>query len=181
MSSVNKVIIIGNLGADPEVRQFSNGGSVTSISIATSEKWTDKNSGEKKELTEWHRVSMFNKLGEIAAKYLRKGSKVYIEGSLRTTKYQAQDGSDRYSTDIRAAQMTMLDSKGESQQGDYQQPQPQQSQQAPNPYAQQMAQNAQGMRDTIANQFAQQGQNPAMNGGGVMDENIPFIRHFDGI
>ena len=86
MSSVNKVIIIGNLGADPEVRQFSNGGSVTNIAVATSERWTDKLSGEKKELTEWHRIALFNRLGEVAAQYLRKGSKVYIEGSLRTHK-----------------------------------------------------------------------------------------------
>ena len=109
MRGVNKVIIIGNLGADPEARQFSNGGSVTNISVATSEQWTDKQSGEKREATEWHRVSLFNRLGEIAAQYLRKGSKVYIEGSLRTRKYQAPDGSDRYATEIRADQMQMLD------------------------------------------------------------------------
>lgn len=109
MRGVNKVIIIGNLGADPEARQFSNGGSVTNISVATSEQWTDKQSGEKREATEWHRVSLFNRLGEIAAQYLRKGSKVYIEGSLRTRKYQAPDGSDRYATEIRAEQMQMLD------------------------------------------------------------------------
>lgn len=109
MRGVNKVIIIGNLGADPEARQFSNGGSVTNISVATSEQWTDKQSGEKREATEWHRISLFNKLGEIAAQYLRKGSKVYIEGCLRTRKYQAPDGSDRYATEIRADQMQMLD------------------------------------------------------------------------
>lgn len=109
MRGVNKVIIIGNLGADPEARQFSNGGSVTNISVATSEQWTDKQSGEKREATEWHRISLFNRLGEIAAQYLRKGSKVYIEGSLRTRKYQAPDGSDRYATEIRADQMQMLD------------------------------------------------------------------------
>ncbi len=109
MRGVNKVIIIGNLGADPEVRQFSNGGSVTNISVATSEQWTDKQSGEKKESTEWHRIALYNRLGEIAAQYLRKGSKVYIEGSLQTRKYQAPDGSDRYATDIKAYQMQMLD------------------------------------------------------------------------
>lgn len=115
MSSVNKVIIIGNLGADPEVRQFNNGGSVTNIAVATSERWTDKQSGEKKELTEWHRIALFNRLGEVAAQYLRKGSKVYIEGSLRTHKYQDKSGQDRYSTEIRANEMVMLDSAGGGQ------------------------------------------------------------------
>ncbi len=115
MRGVNKVIIIGNLGADPEVRQFSNGGSVTNISVATSEQWTDKQSGEKKESTEWHRIALYNRLGEIAAQYLRKGSKVYIEGSLQTRKYQAPDGSDRYATDIKAYQMQMLDGASGSQ------------------------------------------------------------------
>ena len=109
MRGVNKVIIIGNLGADPEARQFSNGGSVTNISVATSEQWTDKQSGEKREATEWHRISLFNRLGEIAAQYLRKGSKVYIEGSVRTRKYQDPNGQDRYITEIRAEQMQMLD------------------------------------------------------------------------
>lgn len=112
MRGVNKVIIIGNLGADPEARQFNNGGSVTNISVATSEQWTDKQSGEKREATEWHRISLFNRLGEIAAQYLRKGSKVYIEGSLRTRKYQDQNGQDRYITEIRAEQMQMLDGAG---------------------------------------------------------------------
>ena len=115
MRGVNKVIIIGNLGADPESRQFSNGGSVTNISVATSEQWTDKQSGEKREATEWHRISLFNRLGEIAAQYLRKGSKVYIEGSLRTRKYQDPNGQDRYITEIRAEQMQMLDGATGSQ------------------------------------------------------------------
>ncbi|WP_299187284.1 single-stranded DNA-binding protein [uncultured Psychrobacter sp.] len=121
MRGVNKVIIIGNLGADPEARQFNNGGSVTNISVATSEQWTDKQSGEKREATEWHRIALFNRLGEIAAQYLRKGSKVYIEGSLRTRKYQDQNGQDRYITEIRAEQMQMLDSAGggQSQGGGY--------------------------------------------------------------
>lgn len=119
MRGVNKVIIIGNLGADPEARQFNNGGSVTNISVATSEQWTDKQSGEKKEATEWHRISLFNRLGEIAAQYLRKGSKVYIEGSLRTRKYQDPNGQDRYITEIRAEQMQMLDgATGGGGQGD---------------------------------------------------------------
>lgn len=110
MRGVNKVIIVGRLGADPESRQFNNGGSVTNISVATSEQWTDKNTGERREATEWHRISLFNRLGEIAAQYLRKGSAVYIEGSLRTRKYQDQNGQDRYVTEIRADNLQMLDS-----------------------------------------------------------------------
>ena len=118
MRGVNKVIIIGHLGNDPETKQFSNGGSVTNISVATSEQWTDKQTGEKREATEWHRVTLFNRLGEIAAQYLRKGSQVYIEGSLRTRKWQDQNGQDRYSTEIRADNMQMLGSGGS--QGGYQ-------------------------------------------------------------
>lgn len=174
MRGVNKAIIIGTLGADPEVKQFSNGGSITNISVATSEQWTDKQSGEKRESTEWHRISLANKLGEIAAQYLRKGSKVFIEGKISTRKYQAADGTDRYATEIKAMSMQMLDSKNEGQAPNNSYQQPTQSNQAPNPYAQQMAQNAQGMKNTIAEQFAQQNQNPAMNGGGVVDDSIPF-------
>lgn len=117
MRGVNKVIIVGNLGADPERREFNNGGGVTNISVATSEQWTDKVSGEKREATEWHRIALFNRLGEIAAQYLRKGSKVYIEGSLRTRKYQDQNGQDRYITEIRADNLQMLDSAGGGQGG----------------------------------------------------------------
>ena len=133
MKGVNRVIIIGTLGADPEVKQFSNGGSVTTISVATSEQWNDKQTGERREQTEWHRISLYQKLGEIAAHYLRKGSQVYVEGSLRTRKYQDQSGQDRYVTEIRADQMQMLGG-GQAQQnnGGYQQ----QSQPQPNPYAQ---------------------------------------------
>jgi len=108
MRGINQVIIIGRLGADPETRQFSNGGGVTNISVATSEQWTDKNTGEKREATEWHRISLFNRLGEIATQYLKKGSQVYIEGSLRTRKWQDQNGQDRYTTEIRADKMQML-------------------------------------------------------------------------
>lgn len=115
MRGVNKVIIVGHLGNDPDVRQFSNGGSVTNISVATSEQWTDKQSGEKREATEWHRVVLFNRLGEIAAQYLRKGSQVYIEGSLRTRKWQDESGQDRYVTEIRADNMQMLGGGGQSQ------------------------------------------------------------------
>lgn len=108
MTGVNKVIIVGYLGADPETRQFANGGFVANISVATSEKWTDKQTGENRELTEWHRISLFNRLGEIAAQYLKKGSQVYIEGSLRTRKWQDDSGQDRYITEIKANSMQML-------------------------------------------------------------------------
>lgn len=108
MRGVNKVIIIGHLGADPETRQFINGGSVTNISVATSEQWTDNQTGEKREATEWHRIVLFNRLGEIAAQYLRKGSQVYIEGSLQTRKWQDQNGQDRYITEIKANNMQIL-------------------------------------------------------------------------
>lgn len=109
---INKVILVGNLGNDPDVKYMPNGNAVCNISIATSESWKDKNTGEQQEKTEWHRVVMFRQLGEIAGKYLRKGSKVYIEGKLQTRKWQAQDGTDRYSTEIVANDMQMLDTKG---------------------------------------------------------------------
>ncbi len=111
---VNKVILIGNLGNDPETRYLPSGGAVTNVSLATSRSWKDKN-GVQQEQTEWHRVVFFNRLGEIAAQYLKKGSKVYVEGSLKTNKWQDKDGNDRYTTDIIANEMQMLDSKG----GDY--------------------------------------------------------------
>ena len=114
---INKVILVGNLGNDPEHRVLPSGGGVTNISLATSESWKDKTSGEQKERTEWHRVVFFNRLSEIAAEYLRKGSKVYVEGSLRTRKWQDQSGQDRYSTEIVGAEMQMLDSRGASQEG----------------------------------------------------------------
>ena len=124
MRGVNKVIIIGHLGADPETRQFSNGGSVTNISVATSEQWTDKQTGEKREATEWHRIVLFNRLGEIAAQYLRKGSQVYIEGSLQTRKWQDQNGQDRYITEIKANNMQILSGLGYSEPQPPQPPQP---------------------------------------------------------
>ncbi|OBS10004.1 single-stranded DNA-binding protein [Acidihalobacter prosperus] len=105
---VNKVILIGNLGGDPEVRYMPSGGAVTNVTLATSESWKDKNSGDRQERTEWHRVVFFNKLAEIAGEYLRKGSQVYVEGSLRTRKWQGQDGQDRYTTEIVASEMQML-------------------------------------------------------------------------
>lgn len=108
---VNKVILIGNLGADPEVRYMPNGGAVTNVNIATTETWKDKQTGDPREITEWHRVVFYRKLAEIAGEYLKKGSKVYVEGSLRTRKWQGQDGQDRYTTEIIANDMQMLDSR----------------------------------------------------------------------
>jgi len=118
MRGVNKVILVGTLGRDPETKTFPNGGSLTQFSIATSDSWVDKSTGERKEQTEWHRIVLHNRLGEIAQQYLRKGSKVYIEGSLRTRQWTDQNGQERYSTEIRGDQMQMLDStRGQSEQG----------------------------------------------------------------
>lgn len=109
---VNKVILVGNCGQDPETRFSGAGAAITNISVATSESWKDKQTGQQQERTEWHRVVFFNRLAEIAGEYLKKGSKVYIEGSLRTRKWQDQSGQDRYTTEIVANEMQMLDSRG---------------------------------------------------------------------
>lgn len=109
---INKVILVGNVGGDPEVRYMPNGNAVATLSVATSETWKDKQTGDKQERTEWHRVVCFNKLGEIAGEYIRKGSKLYVEGSLRTRKWQDPQGQDRYTTEIVASDIQMLDSKG---------------------------------------------------------------------
>ena len=109
---INKVILIGNLGADPEVRYTPNGNAVANLTLATSSGWKDKQSGEMQERTEWHRIVFFNRLAEIVGEYLKKGSKVYIEGSLRTRKWQDKNGVDRYTTEIIANEMQMLDSRG---------------------------------------------------------------------
>jgi len=116
---VNKVILIGNLGQDPETRYLPSGGAVTNITVATSESWKDKQTGQQQERTEWHKIVFFNRLAEIAGEYLKKGSKVYIEGSLRTRKWQDKEtGADRYSTEIVANEMQMLDSRaGNSERG----------------------------------------------------------------
>lgn len=111
---VNKVTIVGNLGQDPETRYMPNGGAVTNITVATSETWKDKNTGEQKELTEWHRIVFYRKLAEIAGQYLKKGSKVYIEGRLQTRKWQDSEGKDRYKTEIIADELQMLDSRGDA-------------------------------------------------------------------
>ena len=119
MAGVNKAIIVGNLGRDPEIRYSANGNAFASISIATSERWKDKNTGEQQEKTEWHRVKLFGRLAELAGEYLKKGSQVYIEGRLQTTKYQDKEGVDRWSTDIVARDMTFLGGRsgGDSQGG----------------------------------------------------------------
>jgi len=111
MASVNKVIIVGNLGNDPEMRYTPSGDAVANITVATTESWKDKASGEKKEATEWHRVTMFKRLAEVAGQYLKKGSQVYIEGKLKTRKWQDKDGNDRYTTEINADDMKMLGSR----------------------------------------------------------------------
>jgi single-strand DNA-binding protein len=116
---VNKVILIGHLGQDPETKYMPSGGAVTNITLATSEGWKDKQSGEKQERTEWHRVVFFNKLAEIAGEYLKKGSQVYVEGSLRTRKWQDKNGQDRYTTEIVANEMQMLGGKPGGGGGDY--------------------------------------------------------------
>lgn len=114
---INKAIIVGNLGNDPEVKYTQGGTTITTISVATSESWKDKQSGEQKERTEWHRVKFFGKLAEIAGEYLKKGAQVYIEGSIRTEKYTGKDGAERYSTDIIASEMQMLGGRQDSGNG----------------------------------------------------------------
>lgn len=160
MASVNKVILVGNLGKDPETRYMPNGDQVTNITIATSESWKDKNTGEKKELTEWHRVVFFRKLAEVAGQYLKKGSSVYIEGRIRTRKWQGQDGQDRYTTEIEANEMQML-GKREGM-GDAPPRESGGGRPAPRPQAQ----------DTSA---AQGGAGGSMGGGfGDVEDDIPF-------
>ncbi len=144
---VNKVILIGNLGNDPETKCMPSGNAVTNITIATSESWKDKNSGQQQERTEWHRVVFFNRLAEIAGEYLRKGSKVYVEGQLRTRKWTDQQGVERYTTEIMAKELQMLDSRGD------------------NPPAQQQQQNR---------QQTPQGTPAPVPAGDDFDDDIPF-------
>jgi single-strand DNA-binding protein len=160
---INKVILIGNCGAEPETRFLPSGGAVTNIRLATSESWKDKNTGQMQDRTEWHRVVFFNRLAEIAAEYLHKGSKVYIEGSLRTRKWQDKEGKDQYTTEIVGNEMQMLDSRGAGggggqdsydQGGGYEQPPQRQQRAAPQPQAQPQ-------------------QQPASDPG-VWDDDIPF-------
>ena len=128
---VNKVILVGNLGNDPETRYTQAGVAITNISVATSETWKDKQTGQPQERTEWHRVVFFNRLAEIAGEYLRKGSKVFVEGALRTRKWQDKEGQDRYTTEIVGNEMQMLDSRGTGQGGGYQAPDDSSAQSAP--------------------------------------------------
>lgn len=151
MASVNKVTLIGNLGRDPEMKTFPSGDQVANVTIATTEKWKDKQSGEQKEHTEWHRVTFNGRLAEIAGQYLRKGSSVYVEGSLRTRKWTDQAGVEKYATEIRADQMQMLGGKAGGDAGG-----------APAPRA---AAPAAGRAPAAA---------PAGGGYGAMDDDIPF-------
>lgn len=165
MASVNKVVIIGNLGKDPEMRSFPNGDQIANITVATTDKWKDKQSGEMKENTEWHRIVFNGRLAKVVGQYLRKGSQVYVEGSLRTRKWTDKDGHEKYTTEIRADQMQMLGNKpsgNRDEQGDYSS---QRQAPAPNPPASRAA-------PAIHNPQARQ---PAMAGGGSgYDDDIPF-------
>ena len=135
MAGINKVILVGNLGAKPEIKYASNGNAISNLSVATSESWTDKNTGQKQERTEWHRVSLFGKVAEIAGQYLDKGSKVYVEGKLQTRKWQDQSGQDRYTTEVVisgfSGTLQMLDRRDDSNSPMQSQSQPQSQPQAP--------------------------------------------------
>ncbi|MDN3638478.1 single-stranded DNA-binding protein [Simiduia curdlanivorans] len=176
---INKVILVGNIGQDPETKFMPSGGAVTNVSVATSESWKDKNTGQPQERTEWHRVVFFNRLAEIAGEYLKKGSKIYVEGSLRTRKWQGQDGQDRYTTEIVASEMQMLDGRGGDSnqggydQGGYDQSQPQQRQ----PAAQQRQapqQNQAPQQGGYQQAPQQQPQQPQGGGFDSFDDDIPF-------
>ncbi len=163
---VNKVILIGNLGADPEVKYMPNGGAVANVTIATSESWKDKNTGEQVDKTEWHRVVFFRRLAEIVGEYLKKGSKVYLEGKLQTRKWQDKNGADRWTTEIVANEMQMLDSKGTGGTADFNQGQ--------NSY---QNQNQNQNQNTNQNQNMNQPQNSAPQPAAAMaefDDDIPF-------
>ena len=155
---INKVILVGNLGKDPETRYFPDGGALTNVTLATSESWKDRTTGEQQERTEWHKITFRGRLAEIAGEYLRKGSKIYVEGKLQTHKWQDQQGQDRYTTEINALEMQMLDSRGgaSDDQGSSNRPQQQARQAAPQQQNQSQYQNqsqpepmAQGFDDDI--------------------------------
>ena len=176
MASVNKAIFVGNLGADPEVRYLPSGDAVASIRLATTDRYKDKQSGEFKEMTEWHRVSFFGRLAEIVSEYLKKGSSVYIEGRIRTRKYQAQDGTDRYSTEIVADQMQMLGGRSSDESGgDFEQRGGSRAQrQAPASRS-----NASNAADSVGSRAqppqASHGGGGALRGGfDEMDDDIPY-------
>jgi single-strand DNA-binding protein len=179
MASVNKVILVGNLGADPEVRYLPNGDAVANIRLATTDRYKDKASGEMKEATEWHRVSFFGRLAEIVSEYLKKGSPVYIEGRIRTRKWQAQDGTDRYSTEIVAEQMQMLGGRGgnsqreQSDESDFEQ---QGRSRAPRQQAGSLQPAARTANQPVSTPQAGYAGGGAPRGGGFdeMDDDIPF-------
>ena len=165
-NGVNKVILVGNLGQDPEVRYMPNGNAVTNMTIATTESWNDKQTGERQDKTEWHRVVMFRKLAEIAGEYLKKGSQVYIEGKLQTRKWQDNSGNDRYTTEIVANEMQMLG--GRAGGGQYQnQGQSNQSQSNQN-------QSGGGAFDKQSSSASAQKQDDAPSGPSDFDDDIPF-------
>lgn len=167
MAGVNKVILVGHLGKDPETRYMPSGGAVTTLRIATSEQWKDKQTGERREATEWHSVSMFDKLAEIAAQYLRKGSQVYVEGSLRTRKWQDKDGQDRYTTEIRATEMQMLGGRpgGSSSDSSFDEPQRSAPRAAPAPSASRPQPDARPQAPVAQD---------SSWGGGFEEDDIPF-------
>lgn len=173
---VNKVILIGNLGSDPDMKQTNQGSAVCNLSLATSESWKDRNTGQQQEKTEWHRVVMFGKLGEIAAQYLGKGSKIYLEGKLQTRKWQDQQGQDRYSTEIVANEMQMLDSKPAGQPAQQQGGWPQQQPQGQYQQSSQPQQQYQQPQTQQRPQYQQAQMNPQGQQGGFdqFSDDIPF-------
>lgn len=173
---VNKVILVGNLGADPETRFMPSGGSVTNVSLATSESWKDKQTGQPQERTEWHRIVFFNRLAEVAGEYLKKGSKVYVEGSIRTRKWQDQSGQDRYTTEIVGNEMQMLDSRNSMQGGYDQGGQDQSYDQSAYPESQGGGRGgaAQSSPSPQSGPASHQGQPSSAASMGDIDDDIPF-------
>lgn len=183
MASVNKVIIVGNLGNDPEVRTFDGGGMIATISVATTDRWTDRNTGEPREATEWHRITFNNRLAEIARDYLKKGSAVYVEGSLHTRKWQdPQTGQDRYSTEIRASSMQMLGGRGGQSSEGYQNqasnhnqtPSQNRSRQNPRPELGHNEQGYAGQNYDKPNAFGQPKNSLPAFEAGANDDDMPF-------
>ena len=168
MAGINKVIIVGRLGNDPDIRTMPNGEAVANISVATSETWTDKNTGERRETTEWHRIVFYRRQAEVVGEYLRKGSQVYVEGRLRTRKWQDQNGQDRYTTEIQGDVMQMLDSRNAGNQGgDYGYA----PQSAPQQYSQQPSYQSQSAPRQTAKPTSAPQPEPAMDS---FDDDIPF-------
>ena len=168
MAGINKVIIVGRLGNDPEIRTMPNGEAVANISVATSETWTDKNTGERRETTEWHRIVFYRRQAEVVGEYLRKGSQVYVEGRLKTRKWQDQNGQDRYTTEIQGDVMQMLDSRNAGNQGgDYGYA----PQSAPQQYSQQPSYQSQPTPRQTAKPTSAPQPEPAMDS---FDDDIPF-------